>query len=157
MDRNHRTFTLPAEKRLRNFGFSRCGWNGAPGLALRIYEGFGVLLSAANRSCSSLGMSSSANKVSQARAVDLSITADTLSVSLADGRTITVPLRWYPRLEHGTPAEQGRWELIGTGVGIHWPDLDEDISVESLLQGHASNESAVSIDRALAGRDTRKP
>lgn len=61
-----------------------------------------------------------------------------------------------PRLENGTAAERGRWQLLGTGTGIHWPDLDEDISVEVLLQGQASTESAASIDRWLAARGQSK-
>ena len=80
------------------------------------------------------------------------ITDDTLSVELADGRTISVPLPWYPRLVHGTPGERGNWRLIGKGHGIHWPDLDEDVSVENLLAGKASGESQASFKRWLAQR-----
>ena len=64
---------------------------------------------------------------------------DALIVDLADGRTITVPLAWFPRLEHGTPAERANWRLIGRGAGVHWPDLDEDISIEGLLTGQMCN------------------
>src|SRR5439155_2194697 len=66
---------------------------------------------------------------------------DTLSVDLSDGRTISVPLAWYPRLLHGTSEERRNWRLLGRGLGIHWPDLDEDISVENLLRGKPSAES----------------
>lgn len=69
----------------------------------------------------------------ESRAQEVKVTAD-----LTDGRTITVPLVWYPRLLHGTPAERNRWQLIGDGDGIHWPDLDEDIEVEALAAGGAT-------------------
>ena len=77
---------------------------------------------------------------------------EALIVDLADGRTITVPLAWFPRLARGTPAERANWRLIGGGVGIHWPDLDEDISVESLLAGRRSGETQVSLRRWLEAR-----
>jgi hypothetical protein len=63
------------------------------------------------------------------------VTDDRLSVELNDGRVITAPLAWFPRLMHGSSAERANWRLIGRGQGIHWPDLDEDISVEGLLAG----------------------
>jgi hypothetical protein len=66
-------------------------------------------------------------------AVDARCDADTLRVRLADGREIAVPLRWFPRLQDATAAQRAHWELIGGGIGIHWPDVDEDISVASLL------------------------
>jgi hypothetical protein len=75
-----------------------------------------------------------------------------LAVDLADGRAIAVPLVWFPRLAHATPAERANWRLIGSGAGIHWPELDEDISVESLLAGRSSRESAASLERWLASR-----
>jgi len=78
------------------------------------------------------------------------LTEESLSVDLADGRTITVPLQWFPRLFHGTPAERARFEL--SYQGIHWPELNEDISVEGLLRGERSGESAKSIQRWLDHR-----
>ena len=69
------------------------------------------------------------------RAVDVHCTDDDLVVRLADGRTISVPLAWFPRLLHATAEERSRWELAGGGYGIHWPDLDEDLSTEGLLRG----------------------
>lgn len=66
--------------------------------------------------------------------VDVSCTTDTLSVALSDGRTVTAPLTWFPRLLEASPRQRGRWELIGGGIGIHWPAVDEDVSVASLLQ-----------------------
>lgn len=80
------------------------------------------------------------------------ITNDTLSVDLTDGRTISVPLAWFPRLLHGTRDERNNWRLIGRGDGIHWKDLDEDISVEGLLAGRPSGESQTSFKKWLATR-----
>jgi hypothetical protein len=69
------------------------------------------------------------------RVLDVRISGNGLSVDLADGRTITAPLEWYPRLLHATSRERGNWQLAGGGYVIHWPDLDEDISTEGLLRG----------------------
>jgi hypothetical protein len=80
------------------------------------------------------------------------VSDDTLSVNLADGRTISVPVAWYPRLSHATPDEREHWRLIGGGRGIHWPDLDEDISVDNLLAGQPSGESQTSFKRWLDQR-----
>jgi hypothetical protein len=88
----------------------------------------------------------------EAKAHDISITEDTLAVDLNDGRTISVPLAWYPRLLHGTPEERNNWRLIGDKEGVHWPDLDEDISVENLLLGKPSGESQSSFKRWLENR-----
>jgi hypothetical protein len=78
-------------------------------------------------------MSTLAEK-SEALAVDVSCSAHSLNVTLADGRTISVPLAWFPRLLEATPAQRAEWELIGGGIGIHWEAIDEDISIASLLQ-----------------------
>jgi hypothetical protein len=83
---------------------------------------------------------------------DVTLTDDTLSVDLSDGRSISAPLAWYPRLLHGTPDERNRWRLIGRGGGIHWPELDEDIIVENLLAGKPSGESQASFQAWLAKR-----
>src|SRR5437870_7142695 len=69
------------------------------------------------------------------RVADVKFTKDTLSVALRDGRTITVPLAWYPRLLDATVAQRKNWRIAGGGYGIHWPDLDEDLSTEGLLRG----------------------
>jgi len=69
------------------------------------------------------------------RVADVRFDEDTMSVDLADGRTITVPLAWYPRLLDATPAQRGKWEICGGGFGIHWPELDEDLSTQGLLAG----------------------
>ncbi len=84
-------------------------------------------------------------------AQDVEVTDDTLTFKLSDGRTISAPLVWYPRLLHGTPEERNHWE-IGSGVGVHWPDLDEDISVENVLRGQPSGESQESLQRWLDQR-----
>jgi hypothetical protein len=77
---------------------------------------------------------------------------ETLTVNLSDGRTILIPLAWYPRLFHATPAERNNWRLIGEGEGIHWSDLDEDIRVEGLILGKASGESQRSLKEWLEQR-----
>jgi len=97
-------------------------------------------------------MSTLATDLGDAAAHNVSVSDDALAVDLADGRTITVPLAWFPRLAHGTPAERTNWRLIGGGEGIHWPDLDEDISVRSLLAGRRSGEAQESLRRWLEGR-----
>jgi hypothetical protein len=91
-----------------------------------------------------------------AQATDVSIDDVEIAVDLIDGRTIIVPLVWYPRLVHGTGKERKNWRLIGHGEGIHWPDLDEDISVQNLLAGQPSGESQRSFQRWLESRSRRK-
>ncbi len=88
----------------------------------------------------------------QARAKLVKVTEEALIVDLEDGRTISVPLVWFPRLLHGTAAERANWRLIGSGEGIHWPDLDEDIEVRHLLAGIPSQESSDSLQRWLQTR-----
>ena len=100
-------------------------------------------------------MSVSLTDIQVARARAVSVTEDALTVELVDGRTLSVPLAWYPRLVHGTPQERNHWLLIGDGEGIHWPDLDEDLSVEGLLLGRPSGESQRSLGRWLAERTNR--
>jgi hypothetical protein len=89
------------------------------------------------------------------RATAVRLTEDTLVVDLADGRTVSVPLAWYPRLLQGSPHERAHHRLIGEGEGIHWPDLDEDISVENILAGRASSEGAKSFARWLEARSSK--
>ena len=86
------------------------------------------------------------------RVVNVSITDDTLTVELSDGRTVSVPTAWYPRLVHATAEERQNWRLIGNGHGIHWESLDEDISVENLLAGRPSGESQKSFKQWLDKR-----
>lgn len=97
-------------------------------------------------------MSSSTTETPLVRAETVTITDDALTVELSDGRSISAPLAWYPRLLHGTPEERSNWRLVGQGVGIHWPALDEDVSVENLLAGRASGESQRSLKQWLAQR-----
>lgn len=89
----------------------------------------------------------------QPKVVRVEIETNHLNAYLSDGRILSVPLAWYPRLELGTPEERERYELSGSGHGIHWPDLDEDISIENLLAGRKSGESANSLRRWLAERE----
>ncbi len=95
--------------------------------------------------------------VTLARVLNVEVTDDTLSVDLEDGRTVSVPIGWYPRLANGTPAERANLEISGAGFGIHWPDLDEDIGVEGLLLGKHSIESASSFERWLNRRRQKLP
>jgi hypothetical protein len=97
-------------------------------------------------------MNTSTSEIQVAMAQQIAVTEDTLTADLVDGRTISVPLGWYPRLLHGTPEERNHWRLIGGGEGIHWPDLDEDIGVENLLAGELSGESQRSLKRWLEER-----
>ena len=98
--------------------------------------------------------SSSAIEIRPPRAQRVIVADDSLTVDLVDGRTVSVPLAWYPRLSHGTPSERDNWRLIGQGEGVHWPYLDEDISIEGLLGGRASGESQNSLKQWLADRDS---
>jgi hypothetical protein len=100
-------------------------------------------------------MSSSRFEYGSVLAISVKVTDEALSVNLSDGRTIAAPLSWFPRLQHGSAAERAKWEFNGGGTGIHWPDLDEDISVEGLLLGGPSRESAKSLERWLDARKHR--
>ena len=90
-------------------------------------------------------------------AIHVTVTEDKLTVDLADGRSLAVPLAWYPRLVQGSPAERQRWQLLGDGYAIEWPDLDEHIGVEGLLAGRRSGESARSFARWMAARGRVPP
>ncbi len=97
-------------------------------------------------------MSTSTVEVGVPEVGRVTVTDETLTAELADGRTISVPLDWYPRLVHATPQERDGWRIIGGGEGIHWPELDEDISVEGLLAGRRSGEGPNSFRRWLNAR-----
>ncbi|MBI5892730.1 MAG: DUF2442 domain-containing protein [Deltaproteobacteria bacterium] len=86
--------------------------------------------------------------------VNVKVTEDTLKVDLIDGRTISAPLEWFPRLVYATSKERNNWRLIGRGQGIHWEDVDEDISVEGLLSGRPSGESQASFKKWLKQRQS---
>jgi hypothetical protein len=78
---------------------------------------------------------------------DVRCTQDVLQVDLLDGRSISVPLAWYPRLLHANPEQRANWRMSGGGFGIHWPDLDEDLSTEGLLRGAPAPRSVAGVDR----------
>lgn len=98
------------------------------------------------------GTSSVTPILTLARIQAVTVTDDTLAVDLEDGRTIAVPIGWYPRLAYGTPDERAHFQISGAGYGIHWPELDEDIGVEGLLLGKRSKESPQSFARWLQQR-----
>jgi hypothetical protein len=100
-------------------------------------------------------MNSLAVEIQEARAHKVSASEEALTVDLVDGRTIIVPLLWYPRLWHGTVEERNHFELFGDGAYIHWPDLDEDLSVSGLLAGYRSGESAQSLKKWLNARSAQ--
>jgi len=100
-------------------------------------------------------MSTPAAEIRIPAASAVECTEDVLRVELTDGRSLSVPLAWFPRLAHATPEERARWRLVGRGHGIHWTDLDEDISVEGLLAGRPSGESQASLARWLEGRSAQ--
>src|ERR1043166_2436393 len=100
------------------------------------------------------GMNSAGIIPQLARILKAVVTDDSLSVDLEDGRTISVPIGWYPRLAQGTPPERAKFQISGAGYGLHWPDLDEDIGVEGLMLGKKSTESAASFAKWLKNRAT---
>jgi hypothetical protein len=97
-------------------------------------------------------MISSTPELRTPAAVAVSVSEESLTITLADGRTVSAPIAWYPRLFHATPAERAEWRLIGDGQGVHWPQLDEDISVQNVLAGQPSGESQRSLQRWLGAR-----
>lgn len=101
-------------------------------------------------------MNSSATETQEARARQVSVTEEALTVDLTDGRTITVPLAWYPRLWYGTVKERNHVEVAGDGAYIHWPDLDEDLTVAGLLAGRRSGENPQSLKKWLEARQAKK-
>ena len=100
-------------------------------------------------------MSISVIEIDVPRAQDVVLTESTLTVHLSDARSISVPLAWFPRLVHATPTERNNWRRIGKGEGIHWEDVDEDVSVEGLLAGKPSGESQASFAKWLERRESR--
>ena len=102
-------------------------------------------------------MSSSQIDTPVVAATSVLLTDDTLTANLVDGRVISVPLDWYPRLLHATSDERGRWELQADGRHIHWPHIDEDLSIEGLLAGRASGESESSLQKWLEARNNKQP
>ena len=102
-------------------------------------------------------MANSAVDAATPTAMHIIVTEDELTAELFDGRTISVPLAWYPRLTHATQQERDNWKLIVNGEGIHWPDLDEHISVEGLTAGRKSGETAQSFARWLEAKNAGRP
>jgi len=100
-------------------------------------------------------MNISAAEIKILNTESVTVTEDTLTVDLSDGRSVSAPLAWFPRLLHASPSERKHWRLIGKGQGIHWLDIDEDISVEGLLAGQPSGESQSSFKKWLAARSSR--
>jgi len=100
-------------------------------------------------------MSISPIEIELPMAEDVRVTNDSLIVDLSDGRTISVPLEWFPRLLHATPEERSNWRLIGRGHGVHWEEIDEDISVEGLVAGRPSGESQRSFKKWIDQRQSR--
>jgi hypothetical protein len=100
-------------------------------------------------------MSSSIADIQEARALSAKLTDDAVTVDLVDGRTIIVPLVWFPRLWHGTPQERNHFEIFGDGAYLHWPDLDEDLTVAGLLAGRRSGERPQSLKKWLNGRKAK--
>ena len=102
-------------------------------------------------------MTTSTVSVDMPDAVAIAISEDSLTAQLSDGRTISAPLAWYPRLVHATLEERDNWEIHAEGQHLHWPDLDEDLSVEMLLTGQRSGESQKSFKRWLKAKQTGLP
>lgn len=98
-------------------------------------------------------MSSPTPDIPEAHALSIQIHDGSIVVQLIDGRTIIVPLAWYPRLWYGSPEERQHFEVLGDGTYVHWPDLDEDLSIEGMVAGHRSGESATSLKRWLSSRE----
>ena len=97
-------------------------------------------------------MNSLDNNKREVRAQSVQISDDTLTLEIVDGRTISVPLMWYPRLWYGTPQERDHYEIFGDGAYVHWPDLDEDLTAEGILEGCRSGESPESLKKWLEDR-----
>ena len=97
-------------------------------------------------------MTTSGLELAVPAATAASVGEDSLVIELADGRTITAPLAWYPRLLHASASERANVRVVGQGKGLHWPDVEEDISVESVVRGRPSMESSASLKRWLAQR-----
>ena len=102
-------------------------------------------------------MATSVLEIESPAAASIRVTRECLTAELVDGRTISVPLTWFPRLVHATSHERNNWDLSGDGAHIHWPDLDEDISVEGLIAGWPSRETEESLNRWLEAKNAGRP
>src|SRR5260370_38078926 len=147
MGASHRTSMSNATTARRSSGSTPSGWSAAGDSAGKRSTGSASWSRSTGSSCWRVGMNSSAVEVREILATRVEVSEDTLSVELADGRAIAAPLAWYPRLAHATAEERATWRLIGGGRGIHWPAIDEDISVANLLAGQPSAESQSSFKK----------
>src|SRR5208337_1263460 len=140
--RNRRTFTLTATICRPNSGSASSNWQAtldfAPTNCARYNRWWRIRVTGFWRH----GMSFSASSADE-RVLDVLFTDDTISVNLRDGRVITVPLVWYPRLLDATAPQRNNWKIAGGGYGIHWPDIDEDLSTEGLLRGAPAPKTSV--------------
>lgn len=149
---SHPTYMSSGTRIGRSSGWIRCDYKRAAGSAGRSCgESSNSWLKMSNDSQGN-GMSTSAGKTKVALAEEVRLTDNELIVELVDGRSVSVPIAWFPRLLHGGPRERENWRLIGRGEGLHWPDLDEDICVEDLLAGRGSGETQESLRRWLESR-----
>jgi len=146
---SRRIFTLKETETLRSSGLILSGCKTAVVLAQARSIEYTDWLKTTEKSYWEGGMSI---LTLEAKAQAVVVTDDALVVDLSDGRTISAPLAWYPRLLQASPEERSNWRFIGDRAGIHWPDLDEDISVENLLFGKHSGESQASFSRWLKTR-----
>ena len=140
----------------QNSGWTLSDSKGARDSAVRSSIGFRNLQKRIKTICGEAGRNTLKTDLQVASAQHVTLTEDTLAVELTDGRTVSVPLAWYSRLLHGTLEERNNWRLIGQGEGVHWPDLDEDISVENLLLARPSGESQRSFEQWLKERAARR-
>jgi hypothetical protein len=152
MEANRLTFTLSAMTARQSSGSIPFAWNVVVDSAGKRSTDFVRWSTSIGSGFWRLGLNSSTVETREALATGVNVTEDTLSVELADGRTIAAPLAWYPRLAHGTAEERASWRLIGGGRGIHWAAIDEDISIANLLAGQPSMESQSSFKRWLKAR-----
>jgi hypothetical protein len=140
---------------LQNSGSIPSDYNVVVDLPGQTFAAYNALSTKTTRNSWRHGMATSIVEISIPEAEHVAVTDDTLTVDLSDGRTLSVPLAWFPRLVHASPAERDNWRLIGKGHGIHWEDLDEDISIEGLIAGKPSGESQVSFQQWVQGRASR--
>jgi hypothetical protein len=145
-------FMLSVEIALQNSGWTPFDCNAVADLTGRRFVGYSVLLQSTTHNWWRRGMPTSAVEIHVPNAESVTITDDALTVALSDGRTLSVPLAWFPRLLHATLEERDKWRFIGKGQGIHWEDIDEDISIENLLAGKPSGESQTSLKKWLQSR-----
>lgn len=154
---SHRTFTSNPDDAKPNFGSLQLVWPGIAVFESMKSTGSEESCSITNDNWEMHGMSTSTMEPMSATAISVEVTKHAIAFELSDGRKISAPMAWFPRLFHATPNERRNWRLIGDGYGVHWPDVDEDVSVEGVLHGKMSVESPESLRRWLKQRDKSKP